>query len=284
MAKIAAISLARLSLKSIPKKKLIRITNIVIFLSIFAISAAIISIIYERKIVNLNKQLSSEYGNEVIYSHWLSEIPKNIRNVESLLSQISREHNYLIYMQGVNDKLITNRDMTHNPVIDLLRFNRFNLGATGDSLEDAVMISASVEDFNKILEYKKMYREMNNKFTKIQKENKIMVLAFPEMMQKYSDQEKKNLYDRALLAKEDLIHSLNLISTLNIKFILKFYSNKKSESQNKVSKIKKEIKIISDNESRSILIAFIIQLVIFIIIQFFEFGFELTQKIRKNKK
>ena len=108
MPRIAAISLARLSLRNFPKKNLIRITNFVIFIAMFAISGAIISLFFEKKIEELNKELSSEFGDEVIYSYWLSETPKNIRNIESLLSQISREHNYLIYMQGVNDLLITN--------------------------------------------------------------------------------------------------------------------------------------------------------------------------------
>ena len=30
-------------------------------------------------------------------------------------------------MQGVNDLLITNRDLGHNPIIDLLRFNRHGI-------------------------------------------------------------------------------------------------------------------------------------------------------------
>ena len=66
MARIAAISLAKLSLKNIPKNRLIQITNFVIFIAFFAVSASIISLYYEKKIEGLNKQLSNEYGNEII--------------------------------------------------------------------------------------------------------------------------------------------------------------------------------------------------------------------------
>ena len=111
-----------------------------------------------------------------------------------------------------------------------------------------------------------------------------MTLSWPSIFDKFTAEEKKAIYSRALLAKEDLISILNQITFINVKFILKYYSKRKSESQNKISKIKEEIKIISNNESRSILFAFIVQLIIFLIIQFFEFGFELTQKIRKSKK
>ena len=53
----------------------------------------------------------------------------------------------------------------------------------------------------------------------------------------------------------------------------------------KLSKYKKNIKIYSNKESNLIRLAFIIQLIIFFIIQFFEFSFELVQNVkRKNKK
>ena len=284
MPKIAVISLARISLRNIPKKYLIRVTNFVIFIAIFAISGAIISLLFEKKIVELNKKLSSEFGNEVIYSYWLSETPKNIRNIESLLSQISREHNYLIYMQGVNDLLITNRDLSHNPIIDLLRFNRHGLKYLESSIKDAVLLSTSRDEIEEITKYKKKFQEIQNNFWGIEDENKIAIIEWRHRMKRVSDEEKKDIYKRALLAKSDLIYSLNEIINFNINFNFNYFYKKKSESQNKISKIKEEIKIASKKESRSILLAFIIQLIIFSIIQFFEFGFELTQKIKKGKR
>ena len=283
MAKIAAISLARLSLKNIPKKRLIYITNFVIFLAFFAISAAIISLFFEKRIEELNKKLSNEFGNEIIYSHWLSETPKNIRNIESLLSQISREHSYLIYMQSLNDILITNRDITKDPIQALLSFNRTGLKYLKESLKDAVMISNSQDDIEEIIRIKGKIRKISTNFSITEKHN-IDAIRWEHRLKKLSDEDKKALYERALTAKPDLINSLHEIINLNISFNLNYYFKKKNESQNKISKIKEEIKIISNNESRSILFAFIVQLIIFLIIQFFEFGFELTQKIRKSKK
>ena len=51
----------------------------------------------------------------------------------------------------------------------------------------------------------------------------------------------------------------------------------------KVLKIKDKIKSASLKESRSILFAFIIQLIIFFILQFFEFGFNISEKLRGRK-
>ena len=284
MAKIAAISLAKLSLRKFKKKNLIRITNIVIFISFFAISAAIISLFFERKIEELNKNLSSEFGNEIIYNYWLSETPKNIRNMENLLSQISREHSYLIYMQGVNDMLITSRDMGHNPTIDLLRFNRHGLKYIQNSIEDAVLLSSSIDEIEEIIKFKNKFIKIRENFFSITDKNKINVIQWDHQIKRMNREEKKDLYKKALLAKSNLIDILNEIINFNINFNLNYFYKKKSYSQNKISKIKEEIKVASKNESRSILIAFIIQLVIFFILQFFEFGIELASGIRKGKK
>ena len=227
MAKIAAISLANLTLKNIKKKNLIKITNIVIFIALFAVSAAIISLFFEKKIEELNKKLSSEFGNEVIYSYWLSETPKNIRNIESLLSQISREHNYLIYMQGVNDILITSRDLGHNPVIDLLRFNRHGIKYLEDSLRDAVLLSESKVEINKIIKFKIKLNKIRQNFYSIEDKNKIRAIEWQHQLERMTNKEKKDLYERVLLAKSDLVDNLNEIVNFNIVFNLNYFHKKK---------------------------------------------------------
>ena len=57
---------------------------------------------------------------------------------------------------------------------------------------------------------------------------------------------------------------------------------KPGKKPNTLVPIKENIKKYSQNESRSILIAFLIQLVIFFIIQFFEIGFEIGQKRKRQ--
>jgi hypothetical protein len=282
MPRIAAISLARLSLRNIPKKRLLQLINLIIFISLFAVTAAIISLVFEKKIEEQNEQLSNEYGNEIIYNLWLSEAPKNIRNIESVLNQISKEHNYLIYIQGLDKILVTERDLAHNPVVDLIKFNRLGIKSIDYSLKDALIVSSSLEDIEEINKYKKVYREIKDKFYSAEVYNKIWILEYPEMIQNWGKEEITNLYKRALSTKEDLKKNLDEIKNFNINFNVNFYSQKKSESQIKISNIKNKIKQLSNNESTSIFIAFIIQLIIFLIIQFFEFGFELTQKAMKR--
>ena len=79
MPRIAAISLASLSLRNISKKRLLQLINLIIFISLFAVTAAIISLVFEKKIEEQNKQLSNELGNEIIYNHWLATAPKRYK-------------------------------------------------------------------------------------------------------------------------------------------------------------------------------------------------------------
>ncbi len=284
MARIAAISLAKLSLKNIPKNRLIQITNFVIFIAFFAVSASIISLYYEKKIEGLNKQLSNEYGNEIIYNHWLAAAPKNISNIENIISKISTEQNYLFYIKSLNNKLITERELSHNSIKDLIRFVRAGQTSLGDSLNDAILISNSINDLKEIEIYKKKHQELWNWYWKIEDNNKFMILKFRWLMENKSEAELQEIYKKALIAQDELILILNEIKTLNIEVNINYFSNKKNESEEKIANSKNKIKLYSNKESTSILIAFLIQLIIFFIIQFFEFGFELVQTAKRRMK
>ena len=284
MARIAAISLAKLSLKNIPKNRLIQITNFVIFIAFFAVSASIISLYYEKKIEGLNKQLSNEYGNEIIYNHWLAAAPKNISNIENIISKISTEQNYLFYIKSLNNKLITERELSHNSIKDLIRFVRAGQTSLGDSLNDAILISNSINDLKEIEIYKKKHQDLWNWYWKIEDNNKFMVLKFRWLMENKSEAELQEIYKKALIAQNELILILNEIKTLNIEVNINYFSNKKNESEEKIANSKNKIKLYSNKESTSILIAFLIQLIIFFVIQFFEFGFELVQTAKRRMK
>ena len=77
---------------------------------------------------------------------------------------------------------------------------------------------------------------------------------------------------------------LGNIKKIYFDFNLKYYSLKKEQSELKIKNIKNKIKIFAKRESDSILIAFIIQLIIFFVIQYFEFGFEIGQNLRRKRK
>ena len=286
MYRLTSTLLTKISLKNYPKKRLIFLTNLVILIASFAVTASVVSLFYERKIVELNKNLSTELGNEVIYNHWLAEIPKNVRNIENIIDQISKENNYLVYLNKINKRLITYRDLAHNPINNLVRFNRLNIEYLLSSINDAILISRNPDDIKKIINDKKIFIDIDKKFTDLYRENKLGVIVYnPGKLETYSELEKEKIYKDSLLLIDDLIEILRTIKLLYIKNILKYFSESKSESLKKISNLKQEIKEISLKESNTILFAFLIQVIIFFIIQFFEFGFELSQvNRRKNAK
>ena len=254
-------ALTKFSLKNVPKKRLLLLTNIII-LTTLAVTASFISLFYEKKIVDLNRELSTELGNEVIYNHWLSEIPKNVKNIENILDQISKENNFLLYLNNLNKKLITSRDLAHNPITNLVRFNKLNLDFLRSCLNDAILIS------KKVNEYKSIFEKIQYDYNTLTRKNDLNIIAnLPGKIDAYSQKEKEIFYKNSLVYKDDLIDSLKNIKLLNIKSILKYYSQSKSQSLQKINSLKLEIKEISKKESQTILFAFLIQILIFFIIQ-----------------
>ena len=277
--------LTKFSLKNVSRKKLLLLTNTIILISILAVTASFISLYYEKKIVDLNRELSTELGNEVIYNHWLSEIPKNVKNIENILDQISKENNLLLYLNNLNKKHITTRDLPHNPITNLVRFNKLNLDFLKSCLNDAILISKNEDEILKVNEYKSIFEKIQYDYITLARKNDLNLIANnPGKIDTYSQKEKEIFYKNSLVYIDDLIDSLKNIKLLNIKSILKYYSQSKSQSLQKINSLKLEIKEISKKESQTILFAFLIQIIIFFIIQFFEFGFDFSTLTKKRGK
>jgi len=284
MPRIAAISFARLSLKNIPTKKILFVINVVIFISIFAVTASIVSLVYERKIDNLDKTVVNEQMNEIIYNYWLATTPRKLMEIEIILNQNYYLENYFVYMNALEDKLFTQKELGHNPAIDLKRFSYLNLLSLSYSLQDAIIISSTVEDLNKIKKYRNQKKLIQKKYDKIRWEDQAWLLASPSVATELTKERKEELHSKILSLKDEYTEMLGNIKKIYFDFNLKYYSLKKEQSELKIKNIKNKIKIFAKRESDSILIAFIIQLIIFFVIQYFEFGFEIGQNLRRKRK
>ena len=197
-------ALTKFSLKNVPKKRLLLLTNIIILISTLAVTASFISLFYEKKIVDLNRELSTELGNEVIYNHWLSEIPKNVKNIENILDQISKENNYLLYLNNLNKKLITSRDLAHNPITNLVRFNKLNLDFLRSCLNDAILISKNEDEILKVNEYKSIFEKIQYDYNTLTRKNDLNIIAnLPGKIDAYSQKEKEIFYKNSLVYKDD---------------------------------------------------------------------------------
>ena len=286
MIKLSLLSISKLSLKNYSPSVLLRVLNLAIFISIFAVSASVISLVFEKKIENNNKLLSREYINEIIYDHWLASAPRHIGDIERIISEIDTQNNLLVYVQAFNKKLITERDTIHNPLVDYIRFVGNGIDVIKDSLEDASSLSITKENKLFIRNTSEVVNNIEEEYEKIREENKNISIDISKVLNEFTDADKKLFFTKARIAIQDLEELLIKIKKLNIDLNINFYSDKKVESQNRILEIKKNINQFSSNESNSIFIAFIIQLLIFLIVQFFEFGIEINTKLirRKNEK
>ena len=192
----------------------------------------------------------------------------------------------MLYLNNLNEKLITPRDLAHNPITNLVRFNKLNLDFLKSCLNDAILVSKNEEELQKVNEFKIIFEKIKYDYNTLARKNDLNLIANnPGKIDTYTQKEKEIFYKSSLIYIDDLVDTLKNIKLLNIKSILKYYSQTKSQSLQKINSLKLEIKEISKKESQTILFAFIIQVFIFFIIQFFEFGFDfsqLTQKKRKN--
>ena len=99
---------------------------------------------------------------------------------------------------------------------------------------------------------------------KIEDDNRLMILNYKWLMDNADEVVLQEIYKKALIAQDELILILNEIKTLNIEVNINYFSNKKNESEEKITNSKNKIKLYSNKESTSILIAFLIQLIIFL--------------------
>ena len=210
--------LTKFSLKNVSKKRLLLLTNVIIFISTLAVTASFISLYYEKKIVDLNRELSTELGNEVIYNHWLSEIPKNVKNIENIIDQISKENNFLLYLNNLNEKLITPRDLAHNPITNLVRFNKLNLDFLKSCLNDAILVSKNEEELQKVNEFKIIFEKIKYDYNTLARKNDLNLIANnPGKIDTYTQKEKEIFYKSSLIYIDDLVDTLKNIKLLNIK-------------------------------------------------------------------
>ena len=78
--------LSQLSISKYSEIKLFKVINLFIFLSLFAVTASLISLYFEQKIDNLDKEISTINSNSNIYNHYISSITSKIKNTEILIA------------------------------------------------------------------------------------------------------------------------------------------------------------------------------------------------------
>jgi len=165
MAKLALIRFSILSLSTYNKKKLINILNIGIFISIFALSASILSMFYEVKIDKIEKKMIYDDINKVIYNDVLFQTSKYIKNTDSLLDDIFHQTSLkLLLEKSINDKkLISKREIFYTQFFLLKTKVDYNKNFIDSSLKNSIIVADEEDDLILIKKFREKYDDLLKK-------------------------------------------------------------------------------------------------------------------------
>ena len=277
------------------KERFLTFINIIIFVSIFALSAALISMYFENEIDKIDNKIINEEKNDLVFANQIQQTPLVLKNIQEIVDLNKLTNNYIDLLSlSPEDSypIVMERETEFKPFWKLLSLANYVYNNISISLSDAILISNNVNDIEKIEKINLEFKKIDEKKRGIEQKKNVIQneWAKQERMEfelKESNEEaaeKKMVYYRKLGALSDeLTELIELQKIFLIKFNLKFFSEKQKESQKFVKKLQKELEVLSKQESLIILIAFILQLLIFLSVQYFEVTIE-GQNAKRTKK
>ena len=264
------------------KLKIIKFLNIIIVISIFALISSSLSLIFERKIDFLEKEITLLEINNKIFTNQLERTTKNIKTSENFILNENERNSFLNIINVISsDKIrLTNpRELYFDYYFLLKEIVEKNNTEIFRITNDAMLIAGNLND---IIFVEKAISE-----AKIIVSKSDLVISEKNLYEAENtpgDDAEKVDYDnyyKKFKSFNDSYESL-LKDQLNyfFKYSYSYFSKKNSSYKDKLKNNLKEIERLSEIETRVIFIAFIIQITIFIILQSFEFSFE----VRRGKK
>lgn len=272
------------------KKKALFIINIGIFLSIFAATSAMISLYVENKVSTLEFE-------HALYSKEKRSHERSIKEILKLSSDISNfkniEYSQIYFTDYLKLNKFTKNALSYKDfAIPLIYYNLHDLSEVeldpNDidydyfTKDDGQELRALIDETNALSKtlFKK-YSHLQEKITKV-----LYKSSYEDIKDEISD--KLNIKDNEIskLNYEEAVDDFNKLSN-NIDrlmdFVLHFESQIIEDYDLSIKDINKEIIDLSKIEKNLILFAFILQLIVFIIIQFFEIS-SVNLQIKGNIK
>lgn len=296
MARLKLLRFSLTALKGLNKEKAITFINLIIFASFFALTASVISMYFENKIDSLDNKIINEEVNILIYENQIQITPKVLKNIENVFYDNYKLDDYLKLLAIWNDddsSLITGRVTTYKPYFAYEAAVNYGLEQMKQSISDAILVANSVKDINEIdknnIEFKRIEKEIGQIILLRQKlDSEWALLERQRFSEKdigiESAEEKEDYYKKFLPLNDRLVQILQDQINFFLNFNIKYFSRKKADTEKTIGKSEKELKILSNRESLVILLAFFLQLVVFISVQYFEVTMETANAKRTKKK
>jgi len=284
MSRLFLLRLSFLSIKQLVNSKVNIIINLSIFVIIFALSASFISILFENRIEKLETKITRNEVNQILYTKWLNRTPKIINQIDNVYRNRKDEILFQLMITALPDDdndnystIISNREQYHNYYYFLADFVKINFKNMDLALIDALLLSSSDEDIllveeQKLIFFKLISKYDKNRFSRIKYEDNKDTETWTKTQDYYKGFDKFNKINSEIV-EEQKIFFLNFGS--------QFFSKKKKFYNDQNYSNLEEINAFAKLETMFILVAFVIQFLIFIILQIFEVTVE---RERRNEK
>jgi len=294
MAKLLRTSFLQiLDFKIKDKKKFIAIINIAIFLSFFAVTSSIITIFYENKINKIKDEILS--AQRMIYLFDISKtgVPFKIMIANQSLDDLKKRETLigLNVFSGINVFNISLRNTYYLPFLEIKAYATNFFDSFEDGFKIANMLISTGKESEKLkkkqLAEKYLYLyDQHQDLLKKKEEFKKITNEVDEDHEKFKNNEIKLDFDYyKKYAEFYTIARENIESLINFhRDCLGIINQEMANEEKRILNLTEEISILSTKSSNTILIAFFIQLIIFLIIQYMEVSTTREQKDQNEKR
>ena len=287
MNKFFLIRFSFLNIQSLVNKKVNLIINLSIFVIIFALSASLISIMFENRIETLESKVTKNEINQLLYTKWLNRSPKiivEINNIDQNRKTLKLFTEVVKLLPDDDDDETSN---LYNSNEEFFQYNYYineivinNFKNIDLALTDAILLSSSDVDIKNIEQEKKKFRKLINQFD----QNRYERIKFVDNRNTQNWKESQLYYKEFEKYIQKNMQIINEQKLFFLNFVSKYFSSKRQYYTNKNLEHLNEISDFAKLETRFIFFAFLIQFFIFTILQIFEVTIERERKNEKNKK
>jgi hypothetical protein len=259
-------------LQDFSQKKLKFVLNIAIFLSVFAIVSTLVSLSIEQKINSKQKKISENNLLIDITSLSIEILPRNINTLTRIINESKKNNEIMFFLYFTKSGIIfDDRDLYYFGTVRLAHqiednYKKIDMFTDISSFESQIAVNDDYKSYLKLREeikndeknFKQMYEKINKDAENLIKDQRgTKVINNDEFYKSL----KEYYYNFLKFADKQIDIQIDILN------VLRSLTDKK---KNENIDIRKDISNLSGSISKYILIAFILQLVIFIIVQLFE--------------
>ena len=169
MIRLSTLRLSFINISKRNKTKIIKILNLLIFITFFALISSVISLFFENKIDSVERKNTISEFNELVFSNQIERTATNIKFSENVLDKYYEFNSYLhiLYTMSSNNlRLFNEREMFYDIHYILQKRVKANEKEIKRGLSDAMMIADELKEIELIEKFYLRSVVLEKKFSK----------------------------------------------------------------------------------------------------------------------